>query len=166
MGGIVIKRGAVEKVMVERHARKPKRTLGWSFEVQDTPGFAHANAVPKELDGLGDVFDDMAGHDEVKGVVLEGQLFTVQVRPFEREPIRQGAFRLAVIHPEVLQLAQPKVLRRLKLPEADAANIQDLSRARRQLVGAADLAWRPWRDDLPDSHKPGKEAQNMSAACS
>jgi hypothetical protein len=106
------------------------------------------------------MFNNVAGYHEVERVVLEGQSLEVQVRKFEGEPSRQRLLRRTVIHPKVLKLAQPQGLRRPELPEADAADVQDLARAGRQLVSSADFAWRPRRDDLPNSHISNLQTDN------
>ena len=102
------------------------------------------------------MLDHVTGNDQIECIVVEGELFRIQIGALERKPFRQGHFRIAIVYAEVPQMIQAEAAGYLDLLETDTADIQNSSLLGNLAINVTHLARRPGSDDLTDLH-PSQE---------
>ena len=85
VGRIVEEGQREELVVVERHAREKKSSLGGSLDVDEPSRSTDPHEVSEDLDRSPKVLHDVAGDHQVEAIFRERDSLPVEVRRAERE---------------------------------------------------------------------------------
>jgi hypothetical protein len=124
MSGVIEERQAKKILMLEWHSGEVQGSLRRSLNIDQPTWLAHSCAFTEEVNGLGNVLNDVVTHHEVELVIGKRNRFSIQIRFPEYVTFRFIVTYVRVINAKMVQTCEAQLLSLANLAKPEASYVE------------------------------------------